>query len=123
MTLQTVLTSEIQKFILNEYQTHIQSFEFQQTRKEFKGDITLVVFPLLRFKKGNPAIIAEEFTTDTSITESTQTSAAMSKETTTIGLTLEEFTSHPFISDQSSVGSSYITETSFKPSEVAGEKF
>ena len=60
MTLQTVLTSEIQKFILNEYQTHIQSFEFQQTRKEFKGDITLVVFPLLKQVKTNPAVLADQ---------------------------------------------------------------
>lgn len=31
------------------------SFEFQATRKDFEGDVTLVVFPLLRQIKANPA--------------------------------------------------------------------
>jgi len=60
MTIQSVLTSGIQNFISKEFKKDIQSFEFQQTRKEFKGDITLVVFPLLRHIKTNPAVLAEK---------------------------------------------------------------
>ena len=30
----------------------IPTVEFQATRKEFEGDITVVVFPMLRYKKG-----------------------------------------------------------------------
>lgn len=36
------------------YNIKVDSLEFQSTRKEFDGDITLVIFPLLRFIKGNP---------------------------------------------------------------------
>ena len=33
----------------------IESVEFQATRKEFEGDMTIVVFAFLRFVKGNPS--------------------------------------------------------------------
>tara|TARA_B100000497_G_scaffold112781_1_gene133992 strand:- start:324 stop:2096 length:1773 start_codon:yes stop_codon:yes gene_type:complete len=36
------------------FQAEVQSFQFQKTRKEFEGDITLVVFPLTRFSKKSP---------------------------------------------------------------------
>ncbi len=49
----------IQDFLKENYQKNINSFEFQQTRKEFSGDVTLVVFPLLRHIKTNPALLAE----------------------------------------------------------------
>ena len=39
------------------YDTDIQSVEFQATKKDFKGDITIVVFAFLRFVKGNPVDI------------------------------------------------------------------
>ncbi|WP_088322837.1 arginine--tRNA ligase [Polaribacter tangerinus] len=42
------------------YKVEIPSVELQATRKEFEGDITLVIFPLLRYKKGNPVAIGEE---------------------------------------------------------------
>jgi len=41
------------------YDVEIETLEFQETRKDFEGDVTLVVFPLLRQIKGNPAVIAE----------------------------------------------------------------
>ena len=37
----------------------MEQFEFQHTRKEFDGDITLVVFPLLRHIKANPVALGE----------------------------------------------------------------
>ncbi|MDO9261820.1 MAG: arginine--tRNA ligase, partial [Flavobacteriaceae bacterium] len=45
------------KAIREIYHVEIDSVEFQSTRKEFEGDITLVIFPLLRLIKGNPAEI------------------------------------------------------------------
>ena len=39
------------------YNTDIESVEFQATRKEFEGDITIVVFAFLRHVKGNPVEI------------------------------------------------------------------
>ncbi len=35
------------------FQTEITAFEFQQTKKDFEGDVTLVVFPLVKILRGN----------------------------------------------------------------------
>jgi arginyl-tRNA synthetase len=60
MNIQSVIALQLKDFIEKEYQKNIETFEFQQTRKEFKGDITLVVFPLLKHIKTNPAMLAEK---------------------------------------------------------------
>jgi arginyl-tRNA synthetase len=60
MNIQNSIETTVKKGFLSLYNVEIPSVEFQATRKEFEGDITLVVFPLLRYKKGNPAQIAEE---------------------------------------------------------------
>ena len=60
MRVEQFLTPFIQKYLKTEFQKDIHDFEFQQTRKEFKGDITLVVFPLLKHIKTNPAKLAED---------------------------------------------------------------
>ena len=59
MRVEQFLTPFIQKYLKAEFEKDIQDFEFQQTRKEFDGDITLVVFPLLKHIKTNPAKLAE----------------------------------------------------------------
>ena len=41
------------------YKVDLESVEFQATRKEFEGDITVVVFPMLRVVKGNPVQIGQ----------------------------------------------------------------
>jgi len=53
MNLQQELLQATQKHLGIE----IENLEFQATRKEFKGDITIVVFALLRYIKGNPVQI------------------------------------------------------------------
>lgn len=60
MNIQSLITKHVKEGFLKLYQTEIPTVEFQATRKEFDGDITVVVFPMLRYKKGNPAQIAEE---------------------------------------------------------------
>ena len=54
MSLSTLLSAKISEAIQNLFQLNIDKFEFQSTRKEFKGDVTLVVFPLLKTIKSNP---------------------------------------------------------------------
>ena len=49
----------IKSFLASEFQVEINTLEFQTTRKEFEGDITLLVFPLLRAIKTNPEQLAE----------------------------------------------------------------
>ena len=59
MTLQATLEIQIKKAISQLYKADLESVEFQATRKEFEGDITVVVFPMLRFVKGNPVQIGQ----------------------------------------------------------------
>lgn len=59
MTLQQTLETEIKKAIQQLYSATLETVEFQATRKEFEGDITVVVFPMLRVVKGNPVQIGE----------------------------------------------------------------
>lgn len=59
MNIQSLIASKVKEGFLNLYQIEIPTVEFQATRKEFEGDITVVVFPLLKYKKGNPAEIGE----------------------------------------------------------------
>ncbi|CAM3983183.1 MULTISPECIES: arginine--tRNA ligase [Flavobacterium] len=57
MTLQETLTTQIQKAVQSVFDLTIEKIEFQATRKDFEGDITMVVFPLVKALKGNPVEI------------------------------------------------------------------
>ena len=59
MTLQDILTQKVKDAIKSLYDTSLETVEFQATRKEFEGDITVVVFPMLRVVKGNPVAIGQ----------------------------------------------------------------
>jgi arginyl-tRNA synthetase len=54
MNLQEILIPSIKKAIQSLFDTTIDKIEFQSTRKEFEGDITMVIFPLLKVIKSNP---------------------------------------------------------------------
>ncbi|GEC71686.1 arginine--tRNA ligase [Flavobacterium flevense] len=54
MSLQQILTPSITKAIQNLFEVTVEKIEFQATRKEFEGDITMVIFPLLKVIKSNP---------------------------------------------------------------------
>jgi arginyl-tRNA synthetase len=60
MSIQTLIENAVKKGFSSLYDTEIPSVEFQATRKEFEGDITVVVFPMLRYKKGNPVQIGND---------------------------------------------------------------
>ena len=60
MNIQNTIETKVKEGFLALYNIEIPSVEFQATRKEFEGDITVVVFPLLRYKKGNPVQIGED---------------------------------------------------------------
>ncbi|MGX1929788.1 arginine--tRNA ligase [Flagellimonas sp. 2504JD4-2] len=57
MSLQKVISQSVIKAVGELYQVELPTVEFQPTRKDFEGDITVVVFPMLRFVKGNPVEI------------------------------------------------------------------
>ncbi|MRX38675.1 arginine--tRNA ligase [Flavobacterium sp. LC2016-23] len=54
MSLSQILTPSIQKAIQALFDVTVDKIEFQTTRKEFEGDITMVLFPLLKVIKSNP---------------------------------------------------------------------
>jgi len=54
MSLSQILTPSIQKAIQALFDVTVDKIEFQTTRKEFEGDITMVIFPLLKLTKSNP---------------------------------------------------------------------
>ena len=57
MELQQLLEKKVIAAMGELYDAILSSVEFQPTRKDFEGDITVVVFPMLRAVKGNPAEI------------------------------------------------------------------
>jgi arginyl-tRNA synthetase len=63
MNIQAVLEPKVKEGFFHLFDTELPSVEFQATRKDFEGDITVVVFPMLRYKKGNPVQIGEQLGT------------------------------------------------------------
>ncbi len=59
MNLQNTLSVKVKQAIIQLYNASLERVEFQSTRKEFEGDMTVVVFPMLRVVKGNPVQIGE----------------------------------------------------------------
>ena len=60
MYIQKIIRDNI-KTALNEiFQFNTDNIELQQTKKEFKGDVTLVVFPMVKELKSSPKEIAEK---------------------------------------------------------------
>jgi arginyl-tRNA synthetase len=55
MSLAESLSNPILKAVQDLFSISIEKVEFQATRKEFEGDITVVLFPLLKHIKSNPA--------------------------------------------------------------------
>lgn len=54
MALSKILTFHIEKAIDALFGIAVEKIELQATRKEFEGDITMVIFPLLKLVKSNP---------------------------------------------------------------------
>jgi arginyl-tRNA synthetase len=63
MTLSQLLTPSIEKAIQSLFDVAIDKIEFQSTRKEFEGDITMVIFPLLKVIKSNPVELGNKIGT------------------------------------------------------------
>lgn len=61
--MQNILEIAIKNGFKEIYQTDIETVEFQATRKDFEGDITILVFAFLRVIKGNPVEIGTKIGT------------------------------------------------------------
>ncbi len=60
MNLSEILSPKIEKAVSELFGIAIDKIEFQATRKDFEGDITMVIFPLLKLIKGSPAEIGNK---------------------------------------------------------------
>lgn len=60
MNIQEVLSQKVKEAVIAIFKVALSTVEFQPTRKDFAGDITVVVFPMLRVIKGNPVQIGEQ---------------------------------------------------------------
>ena len=58
-----IITTKVQEAVNELFNTSLPSVELQPTRKEFDGEITVVVFSMLRTIKGNPVQIGEQIGT------------------------------------------------------------
>jgi len=63
MTLSQILTPQIEKAVSALFGVTIDKIEFQATRREFEGDITMVIFPLLKLIKSNPVELGNKIGT------------------------------------------------------------
>ncbi len=54
--MEIILKEKVREAVKNLYNSEVKNdlIQIQETRKDFKGDFTLVVFPLLRFSKNTP---------------------------------------------------------------------
>lgn len=57
MNIQSTLEAKIKEAVKEKFDAVLETVELQPTRKDFEGDITAVVFPMLRVVKGNPVQI------------------------------------------------------------------
>ncbi len=58
MQIYNILEKEVKKGMNQIFQVDIPTVDFQETVKDFEGDLTILIFPFLRYVKGNPAEIA-----------------------------------------------------------------
>lgn len=60
MSIQAQLAKKVKEAVNQLYHLDIETTEFQPTRKDFEGDVTLVVFPMLKQIKTNPVKLGED---------------------------------------------------------------
>ena len=60
MNLHNLLKRRVSEFILKKYDLNFNELEVQMTKKDFSGDITIVVFPLVKTLRKSPSEIGNE---------------------------------------------------------------
>ena len=60
MQLQKILSKNVIEAFDKLFDVGVENVEFQPTKKEFEGDITIVIFPFVQLLKKNPEEIAEK---------------------------------------------------------------
>lgn len=60
MDLKKLIEENICNYIFSNYELKVSHVEIQSTRKEYKGDITVVIFPLIKLLKKSPLDLGSE---------------------------------------------------------------
>ena len=60
MNLQNSLSEQLKSAFKTLFNLQLESVEYQATRKDFEGDITVVTFPMLRLVKMNPEELGKQ---------------------------------------------------------------
>ena len=60
MDLKKLIEENICNYIFSNYELKVSYIEIQSTRKEYKGDITVVIFPLIKLLKKSPLDLGSE---------------------------------------------------------------
>ena len=58
--LEHTLSKSISTFLKSNFDLTVDHFEFQLTRKDFEGDLTLVLFPMLKQTRTSPQVLGEK---------------------------------------------------------------
>ncbi len=59
MKIQEIIAQAVKNAVKDQFDADLLQVEFQPTRKDFEGDLTVVVFPMLRQVKTNPVALGE----------------------------------------------------------------
>ena len=59
-SLEHSLSQSVSDYLSTEFHLSDHELEFQATRKDFEGDVTLVLFPLLKLTRQNPAVLGKK---------------------------------------------------------------
>ena len=60
MDINTILKTELSQFLNSKYNIDFKNIEIQLTKKDFEGDITIVIFPLVKLLRKSPKDIGNE---------------------------------------------------------------
>ena len=61
MDINTILQSKLSEYLKLKYDIDFNDFEIQLTKKDFEGDLTIVIFPLVKILRQSPANLGNEF--------------------------------------------------------------
>lgn len=59
MKIQHKIEQQVKAAVANSYGVELENVEFQPTRKDFEGDLTLVTFPMLKLVRTNPVQLGQ----------------------------------------------------------------
>lgn len=60
MDINKIIKNKISDFLISKYDINLEKIEIFKTKKEFEGDITVVIFPLVKILKTSPDVVGKK---------------------------------------------------------------